>query len=225
MSHSAQPVRGAHGSTQKVVGSAIMRKSPPPSISAMPKPPPGVKTGNTVLCAVSLARRVVVIEQPLRMAAGASFASTVLPRKIPCWYGNDRRTTSMPRSSMHLSALDAASNCASFHKPWRSTKLRAFLSSEDDTDPPAAEPAKVSPFKRAVRARRGRSSMHACRRGLKARKQLARSLHGEALMVKTQAKKAAQLLPRSGPARSAVIALRHHDPMPGMRRRDGRIDG
>jgi hypothetical protein len=34
---------------------------------------------------------------------------------------------------MHLSALAAASNCSSFHKPWRSTKLRFFLSSEDDT--------------------------------------------------------------------------------------------
>src|SRR6476646_6265268 len=52
MSHSTQPVRGAHGSTRNVAGSAIMRKSPPPSISAMPKPPPGVKTGNAVLCGV-----------------------------------------------------------------------------------------------------------------------------------------------------------------------------
>ncbi len=32
--------RGAHGSTRKVVGSAIIRKSAPPSISGMPKPPP-----------------------------------------------------------------------------------------------------------------------------------------------------------------------------------------
>ena len=39
------------------------------SISAMPNPPPGVKTGNTVLCAVSLASSVVVMEQPLRIAA------------------------------------------------------------------------------------------------------------------------------------------------------------
>ena len=69
MSHSTQPVCGAHGSTRKVVGSAIIRKSPPPSISAMPKPPPGVNTGNTVLCAVSLASSVVVIEQPLRITA------------------------------------------------------------------------------------------------------------------------------------------------------------
>src|SRR6266404_4195679 len=225
MSHSAQPVRGAHGRTWKVVGSATMRKSPPPSISAMPKPPPGVKTGNTVLCAVSLARSVVVIEQPLRIAAAASFASTVFPRKMPCWSGNDRRTTSSPRSSMHLSALAAASNCASFHRPWRSTKLRAFLSSEDDIEPPAAEPANVSPFIRAVRARRGRSSVQARGRCLKARKQLARSLHGEALMVETQAKKAPQLLPGSGAAWAAVIALRHHDPVPGMPRRNRGVDG
>jgi len=33
----------------------------------MPKPPPAVKTGNTVLCAVSFASSVVVIEQPLRL--------------------------------------------------------------------------------------------------------------------------------------------------------------
>src|SRR5262245_3403052 len=60
---------------------------------------------------------------------------------------------------------------------------------------------------------------------LKGREQLVRSLHGEPLMVKTQAKKAAQLLPRSGAAWAAMIALRHHDPVPGMRRRDRWIDG
>ena len=58
MSHSTQPVCGAHGSTRKLVGSAIIRKSPPPSISGMPKPPPAVKTGNTVRCEVSLASSV-----------------------------------------------------------------------------------------------------------------------------------------------------------------------
>ena len=61
MSHSTQPVFGAHGSTRKVVGSAIIRKSAPPSISGMPKPPPAVNTGNTVLCEVSLASSVVVM--------------------------------------------------------------------------------------------------------------------------------------------------------------------
>ena len=45
-----------------------MTKSPPPSISGMAKPPPGVNTGNTVLCAVSLASRVVVMPTPSRMA-------------------------------------------------------------------------------------------------------------------------------------------------------------
>src|SRR5262245_29228022 len=134
MSHSAQPVRGAHGSTRKVKGSAIMRKSPPPSISAMPNPPPGVKTGNTVLCAVSLASSVVVIEQPLRITAAASLAITVFPRKMPCWSGNDRRTTSSPCCSISLSALTAASNCSSFHSPWRSTKLCALRSCGEDTD-------------------------------------------------------------------------------------------
>jgi len=120
-------------SNWNVVGSAIMTKSPPFSISAMPKPPPGVKTGNTVLCAVSLASSVVVIVQPLRITAAASFAITVLPRRMPCWSANDRRTTSSPRSSIHLSASAAASNCSSLHRPWRSTKLRAVRSCDDDT--------------------------------------------------------------------------------------------
>ena len=61
-----------------------MTKSAPPSISAMPKPPPAVNTGNTLLCAVSLAKSVVVMETPLRMALAASAASKVLPRKTPC---------------------------------------------------------------------------------------------------------------------------------------------
>ena len=84
MSHSTQPVFGAHGSTRKVVGSAIIRKSAPPSISRMPKPPPAVNTGNAVFCAVSLASSVVVIAQPLRIARAASAAITVLPRRMPC---------------------------------------------------------------------------------------------------------------------------------------------
>ena len=60
----------------------------------MPKPPPAVNTGNTVLCEVSLASSVVVIEQPLRITLAASPATMVLPRRMPCWSGNDRRTTS-----------------------------------------------------------------------------------------------------------------------------------
>ena len=35
----------------------------------MPKPPPAVNTGNTVLCEVSLASIVVVMEQPLSSEA------------------------------------------------------------------------------------------------------------------------------------------------------------
>ena len=61
-----------------------MTKSPPPCISAMPKPPPGVNTGNTVRCAVSLASSVVVMVTPERMALMASEASNVLPRSTPC---------------------------------------------------------------------------------------------------------------------------------------------
>jgi len=41
-----------------------------------------------------------------------------------------------PLFSIHLSARAAASNCSSLHKPWRSTKLRAVLSCDDDTGPP-----------------------------------------------------------------------------------------
>ncbi len=84
MSQSIQPVVGAHGNTRNVVGSAIMRKSPAPSISSMPKPPPAVNTGNTVLWEVSLASSVVEIEQPLRIMRPASLAITVFPRRMPC---------------------------------------------------------------------------------------------------------------------------------------------
>ena len=45
-----------------------MRKSPAPCISGKPSPPPSVKTGNTVLCEVSLASSVVVMVTPLRNA-------------------------------------------------------------------------------------------------------------------------------------------------------------
>src|SRR5215467_7763598 len=224
MSHSTQPVRGAQGRTRNVVGSAIMRKSPPPSISAMPKPPPAVKTGNAVLCAVSLARSVVVMEQPLRIAVAASVATTVLPRRMPCWSGNDRRTVSSPSSSMRLSASAAASNCSSFHRPWRSTKLRAFLSSEDDTEPPHADPAKVSAFAPALRGAT-RSSMQARGACLQAGDEIARSLHRQALVIKAKPVEPAQLLPRSGAPRAAVIALRHDDAVAGVSRGDRGIDG
>ena len=65
-------------------GSATINTSAAPSISFMPKPPPAVNTGNTVLCEVSLASIVVVMEQPLSSEAIASLATSVLPRKMPC---------------------------------------------------------------------------------------------------------------------------------------------
>src|SRR5438552_1820879 len=132
MSHSTQPVFGTQGSTRKVVGSAIIRKSAPPSISGMSKPPPAVNTGKMLRWEVSLARSVVVMLLPLRSALAASLAITVLPRRMPCWSGNDSRTTSRRCSSISFSALTAASNCASVHKPWRSTKLLAVARSCDD---------------------------------------------------------------------------------------------
>ncbi len=67
--------------------------------------------------------------------------------------------------------------------------------------------------------------MHACGLRLQARDEIARSLHRQALMIKAQPVKAAQLLTRSGAARSAVIALGHDNAMPGVSRSNGRIDG
>ena len=67
-----------------VVGSGTIRTSAAPSISRMPKPPPAVNTGNTVLCEVSLANIVVVMVQPLSSDASASLATSVLPRRMPC---------------------------------------------------------------------------------------------------------------------------------------------
>ena len=66
-------------------GSAIIRKSPPPSISGMPKPPPAVNTGNTRLVRGVLGKQ--------RRGDGAAVAhdargvrppSRVLPRRMPC---------------------------------------------------------------------------------------------------------------------------------------------
>jgi len=66
------------------MGSGTIRTSAAPSISRMPKPPPAVNTGNTVLCEVSLANIVVVMVQPLSSEASASLATRVLPRRMPC---------------------------------------------------------------------------------------------------------------------------------------------
>src|SRR5262249_44607506 len=133
-------------------------------------------------------------------------------------------TVSSPSSSMRLSASAAASNCSSFHKPWRSTKLRAFLSSEDDTEHPAAEPGKVSAFTPAVRDTT-KSSMHARGACLQAGDEIARSLHRQALVIEAKPMEPAQLLPRSGAPRAAVIALRHDDAVAGMDRGDRGVDG
>ena len=84
MSHSIQPVLGAHGSTRNVAGSATITKSPAPCISGTFIPPPAVNTGNTVRCEVSLASSVVVMVTPLRIALAASAAIRVLPRNVPC---------------------------------------------------------------------------------------------------------------------------------------------
>src|ERR1051326_2216673 len=123
MSQSTQPVFFAHGSTRNVAGSGTMTKSPAPSISAMPKPPPGVNTGQAVLCAVSLARSVVVMVTPLRINAGASAATTVLPRSTPCGSANAQRSISSLCFLIARTPASAARACSALHKTWRSTKF------------------------------------------------------------------------------------------------------
>src|SRR3954464_4787427 len=125
MSHRNQPVFGAQGSTRKLAGSATMTKSAPPSISAMLRPPPGVNTGNAVLCAVSLASSVVVMLTPLLSAAAASPATSVLPRSTPCWSAKENRTNSNLCFLIAKAAAAPALACSSVHNWWRSTKLNA----------------------------------------------------------------------------------------------------
>ena len=71
MSHSSQPVlRAPRAARERSPDRRPSRNRPPPCISAMPKPPPAVNTGNTRLCAVSLASSVVVMVTPLAHGAG-----------------------------------------------------------------------------------------------------------------------------------------------------------
>ena len=49
-----------------------------------------------------MASIVVVMEQPLSSEAIASLATSVLPRRMPCWSGNDSRMTSRFFSSTML---------------------------------------------------------------------------------------------------------------------------
>ena len=67
MSHSSQPVFGAHGSTRKVAGSATMTTVGRALHLRHAEAAAGVNTGNTVRCEVSLASSVVVMVTPLRM--------------------------------------------------------------------------------------------------------------------------------------------------------------
>src|SRR5262249_56469622 len=66
--------------------------------------------------------------------------------------------------------------------------------------------------------------MHACGLRLQACDEIARSLHGQALMIEAQPVKPAQLATRSGAARAALIALRHDDAVAGMGGCDRGID-
>src|SRR5262249_39494152 len=67
--------------------------------------------------------------------------------------------------------------------------------------------------------------MHGIGLRMKACNEIARSLHGQALVIEAQPVKPAELLPRSGTAGSAVIALGHDDAVPGMGGCDRGIDG
>src|SRR5689334_23363068 len=58
----------------------------------MPTPPPGVKAGKTVRCDVSLRRSVLVTVTPRSSAPGTSATASVLPRRMPCWSANEKRT-------------------------------------------------------------------------------------------------------------------------------------
>src|SRR5712691_5387098 len=132
-------------------------------------------------------------------------------------------------SSIHLSALAAASNCRLLHNPWRSTKLCADdLPSGDDTgDTRSRWMPDVSTFAPPVRGARWQPpavSMQICRLCLQAGEQIARSLHRQPLVIEAQAVEPTELLAGAGTAGSAVIALGHDDAMTGMRAGDRRID-
>ncbi len=116
-SQSSQPVPGDHGSIRKLAGSATISASAPACISGIPNPPPGVKTGNTVLCEVSFAKSVVVTVTPSSSAFGSSAAVIVLPRRMPCWSANEKRTTSTPRLCALFTSSRAAARCSAVQRP------------------------------------------------------------------------------------------------------------
>jgi len=117
MSHSIQPVCGAHGSTRKVDGSGNIMQSAAPSHSELPNAPPAPQTGNTVRWAVSLSSIVVVKPTPFFIAAPASPAASVLPRKRPCWSAKEKRTTVSSPAWMRRSTSRAAVLRSSSHRP------------------------------------------------------------------------------------------------------------
>src|SRR5690242_1195086 len=116
MSHSIQPVCGAHGSTRNVDGSGSIMQSAAPSHSCDPNAPPAPHTGNTVRCAVSLSSIVVVKPMPFFIAPAASPAVRVLPRSNPCWSANEKRTTVSSPAWMRRSTSRAAVLRSSSHR-------------------------------------------------------------------------------------------------------------
>src|SRR5262249_37062912 len=99
-----------------------------------------------------------------------------------------------------------------------------FFLAKTTRDHPAADRRRLEYLCARFERRRERCSMHACGLRLQARDKIARALHRQALVIKAQPVKAAQLLTGSGAARAAVIALRHDDAVPGMGGGDRGID-
>src|SRR5579864_1089844 len=68
---------------------------------------------------------------PACIRAGASSASTVLPRSTPCWSANEKRTSSSFSFLIACAAALAARACSPVHRPCRSTKLAGSRLRED----------------------------------------------------------------------------------------------
>lgn len=98
-SHRIQAVPGAHGSTRNVVGSGTRTMSPAPLKPSTPTPVSELNTENTDWPEVSFSSSELGAVTPERIAAAIPPRAIVLPRRMPCWSTNEKRTMSMPSSS------------------------------------------------------------------------------------------------------------------------------
>src|SRR5690606_37668420 len=117
-SHSIHPVRGAHGSTRKVVGSGTRTMSPAPRKPGTPTPVSEEKTAKTDWPEVSFSRSELGAVTPFFRAPVSAPRAIVLLRTIPCWSTKAKRTNSMPSSSTTRRICPRAAYCASVHSPW-----------------------------------------------------------------------------------------------------------